>query len=183
MTEHRANVGAHMDAAVAMGDGLLLGALKMRSLYRFECLDSNGKVKWIEEIENLVTNEGLNDLLSKYFKGSSYTAAWYLGLKGAGSAASGDTLASHAGWTEVSAYSGNRQAVTLGSVSGQSVSNSGAVNAFSINGTATAAGGFLCSAASGTSGILYGVADFGTSRSVISGDTLNVTVTLTSASA
>lgn len=183
MTEHRARFGAQMDAAVAMGGGLDLGALKMKSFYRFECLDRNGKLRWIEEIENLVTNEGLNDLLSKYFKGSSYTAAFFLGLKGAGLPAAADTLASHAGWTEVTAYTGSRQAVTLGTVSGQSVSNSGAVNAFAITGSATVAGGFLCTVATGTSGILYGVADFGTSRSVINGDTLNVTCSLTSASA
>lgn len=182
MTEHRAAVGAQMQAAAAIRGGLI-GALKMKSLYRFECLDRSGKVRWIEEIENLVTNAGLDDLLSKYFKGSSYTAAFYLGLKGAGSAAAGDTLASHGGWSEVTAYTGARQAVTLGSVSGQSVSNSGAVNAFAINGTATVAGGFLCTAASGTSGILYGVADFGSSRSVLNGDTLNVTATLSAASA
>lgn len=183
MTEHRALAGAQMDAAAAMGGGLVLGAVGMESLYRFECFDADGNIRWFEEVKNLVTNEGLNDLLGKYFKGASYTAAFYLGLKGAGTPASADTLASHSGWAEVTAYSGNRQAITLGSVSGQSVSNSGAVNSFSINGTATVAGGFLCTAASGTSGVLYGVADFGSSRSVLSGDVLNVTCTLTSASA
>lgn len=181
--ENRASVGARMDAAVAMQGGLDIGAPEMSTLYRFECRDSAGNVKWIEEVHNLVTNAGLDDLLSKYFKGSAYTASWYVGLKGAGSPAAGDTLASHAGWTEVTAYTGNRQAVTLGSVSGQSVSNSGSVNAFAINGSATVAGGFLCSAATGTSGVLYGAANFGSSRSLESGDTLNVTVTLTAASA
>ena len=183
MADHRADVGAQMGAAVAMRGGLDLGAPQMTSVYRFECVGADGAVKWTEEVHNLVTNEGLNDLLSKYFKGSSYTAAFYVGLKGTGSAAAGDTLASHAGWTEVSSYTGNRQALTLGSVSGQSVNNSGAVNSFAITGTATVAGGFVCTVATGTSGILYGVADFASSRSVINGDTLSVTVTLTSASA
>jgi len=53
---------------------------------------------------------------------------------------------------------------------------------FSINGTATIAGAFLGSASSGTSGTLYGVVDFGSARSVLSGDTLQVTVTVTAAS-
>jgi len=39
------------------------------------------------------------------------------------------------------------------------------------------------SAKGGTGGILYGVVDFGSSRAVISGDTLEITVTLTAASA
>lgn len=180
--KHGAAVDAQMDAAVVMGANIL-GAIKMKSLYRFECLDAKGKVRWIEEIENLVCNGGLDDLLSKYFKGSSYTAAWYMGLKGAGTIAAADTLASHGGWTEFTSYTGDRQAVTLGTVSGQSVNNSGAVNAFAITGSGTVAGGFLATVATGTSGVLYGAADFGTSRSVINGDTLNVTVTLTAASA
>jgi hypothetical protein len=74
----------------------------------------DGEVKWVEEFDNLVTTEGKNDILDKYFKGSAYTAAWYLGLKGTGSAAVGDTLASHAGWAEVTPYAGNRPAITFG---------------------------------------------------------------------
>jgi len=56
---------------------------------------------------------------------------------------------------------------------------------FTINGTATVAGAFITSSntKSGTTGTLYGAVDFSSSRSVISGDTLTVTVTLTAASA
>jgi hypothetical protein len=180
---HNANVGVQTEASAEMGGGLAMAVLGMKSLYRFECLDSEGNVKWVEEIENLVTNEGLNDVLNKYFKGSSYTAAFYVGLKLTGTIAAGDTLASHAGWTEASSYTGNRQAITLGTVASQSVNNSGAVNAFAITGTMTVTGGFLCTVATGTSGVLYGAAEFSVSRAVINGDTLNVTVTLTAASA
>lgn len=181
--EHVIHAGMKSEGALAASHGLSLGTLGLTSIYRFECIGADGEVKWAEEVHNLVTNEGLNDVLSKYFKGSGYTAAFYVGLKATGTPAAGDTLASHAGWTEVSGYTGNRQALSLGSVSGQSVDNSASKAAFAINATATVTGAFVASVASGTSGILYGAADFGTSRSVISGDTLNVTVTLTSASA
>lgn len=136
-------------------------------------------VQWKETFHNLVTNEGRNDILTKYFKGSSYTAAWYLGLKGTGSAAAGDTLASHAGWSEVTPYSGNRPAITWGTASSQSLAASSAVS-YSITGTSTVAGAFISSVNTGTSGILYSAGDFGASRSVASGDTLNVTPTVTS---
>ena len=43
--------------------------------------------------------------------------------------------------------------------------------------------GFNKTAATGTAGTLYGVVDFSSSRAVISGDTLQVTVTVTAASA
>lgn len=132
--------------------------------------------KWTEEFKNTVTNEGRNDVLDQYFKGSAYTAAWYLGLKGTGSAAAGDTLASHAGWSEVTPYTGNRKSITWGTTSSQS--NTATAVSFAITGTATVAGAFITTALSGTSGILYSAGDFAASRSVASGDTLNVTPTV-----
>lgn len=135
------------------------------------------KEKWRETIHNLVTTEGKNDILDKYFKGSSYTAAWYLGLKGTGSAAAGDTLASHGGWSEVTPYSGNRPAITFGTTS--SGSNTASAVSYTINATATVAGAFVSSVNTGTSGKLYSAGDFAVSRGVASGDTLNVTPTVT----
>lgn len=145
--------------------------------YRVECVGADGRVKWVEEFSNLVTTAGKNDLMTKYFKGSTYTAAWYLGLKGTGSAAVGDTLASHAGWSEVNPYSGNRPAITFGTASGGSLAASSAVS-YSITGSATVAGAFVASANTGTSGTLYSAGDFTAARSVVSGDTLNVTPTV-----
>lgn len=160
-----------------------IGKLKTSTLYEVVCLDRNGVEKWRERVPNLVVNAGLNDLLDKYFKGSSYSAAWYVGLKGAGTIAAGDTIASHGGWTEITAYTGNRKALALGSVASQSVSNSASVAAFAIDAAATVAGAFICTAETGTSGVLYGAADFSSPRGVEDGDTLNVTATLTAASA
>ncbi|WP_156815529.1 hypothetical protein [Pseudanabaena sp. PCC 6802] len=97
--------------------------------------------------------------------------------------AAGDTLASHAGWTELApgtAYTGNRQALTLGTVAAGSVDNSASKAVFPILANNTVAGAFICTAATGTSGILYGEGNFtGGNRSVVNGDTLNVTITLT----
>lgn len=133
--------------------------------------------KWEEVFHNLVTNEGRNDLIDKYFKGSSYTAAWYMGLKGTGSAAAGDTLASHAGWSELTPYTGNRKTITWGTTASQS--NSATAVSFAITGTASVYGAFVASVNSGSSGILYSAGDFAASRSVVNGDTLNVTPTVT----
>lgn len=132
--------------------------------------------KWTETFRNLVTTEGKNDIIDKYFKGSSYTAAWYLGLKGTGSAANGDTLASHGGWSEVTPYAGNRPAITWGTTS--SGSNTASAVSISITGTSTVAGAFVASVNTGTSGKLYSAGDFAAPRSVANGDTLNVTPTV-----
>lgn len=151
------------------------------AIYKVTCLGPDGAEKWTEEFHNLITTEGKNDVLDKYLKGSSYTAAFYVGLKATGSVAAGDTLASHSGWSELTDYSGNRKALTLGTVASGSVDNSASPASFAINATITVTGAFVATASSGSSGVLYSAGEFSTSKAVASGDTLNVTVTLTMA--
>lgn len=138
------------------------------------------------DVPNLTTTAGKNDQLTQYFKGSAYTATWFVGLVDNASFtayAVGDTMASHGGWIETNTtYSqGTRPAWTGGSVSAGSVDNSASVAVFSMTGTITVRGAFLNSVSTkgGSTGTLYGAADFGAARSLLSGDTLNVTVTLT----
>jgi hypothetical protein len=95
-------------------------------------------------------------------------------------------MSSHSGWSEITSYSQSvRQTLTLGTASSGSIDNVGNLATYTINGTATIAGAFINSdnTKGGSSGTLYGVVDFSSSRAVISGDTLTVTVTLTAASA
>ena len=157
-------------------------------VYTVTCVGADGVEKWSDTFHNLVVNQGLANMNGAYLAGTAQTTTWYLGLvtgPGSGTAfAAGDTLASHIGWTENTDYSGNRKAVTFGSPtsgspSGQSaISNSASPSAFTMTGTATIAGAFLCSASSGTAGILFSEGDFtGGDKSVASGDTLNVTYT------
>lgn len=171
-----ANLTQSNSAGLISRPGLIASILSPAFEYQLVCRDRFGNIKWEETIRNLVTTEGKNDIIDKYFKGSSYTAAWYLGLKGTGSAAAGDTLASHGGWSEVTPYSGNRPAITFGTTS--SGSNTASAVGFSITGTATVAGAFIASVNTGTSGKLYSAGDFAASRSVANGDTLNVTPTV-----
>lgn len=182
--------------------------LAMSTVYTFECYTrpdtisqddwglmspddrvANGKLKWRDQNNNTVVNVGLDDVLDKYFKGSAYTAAHYVGITaGSPTPAAADTMASHGGWTEVTAYSeGVRQTLTLGTVSSQSVSNTASKATFSISSDSTTIGGAFTvtdSTKSGTSGTLYGIAALSAGNKVLdSGDTLQVTVTLTAASA
>jgi hypothetical protein len=135
-------------------------------------------LKWAESFDNLVTTAGKTDLLDKYLKAAGYTAGWFLLLKGTGSAAAGDTLASHAGWSEVTPYSGNRPSITWGTTTAGS--NTATTVSFSITSAATVAGAGICTVATGTTGLLYNAGDFTSgSKAVDTGDTLNVTITLT----
>jgi hypothetical protein len=152
-----------------------------------ECYDKDGLLKWSAEESNLVVNVGLQYMAGVALTSTTQilTTSWYIGLYGAGASntpAATDTLASHAGWTEVNPYSGNRPAVTFVAATNANpsvVTNSASPAAFSINATQVVGGAFLCSAASGTSGTLFSAADFQSpgDRSVVSGDTLNVTYT------
>lgn len=168
--------GFGSQAGVVARPGYVEAAGVPKFHYEVVCFDADGAEKWRDDFTNLVTTAGKNDIVDKYFKGSAYTAAWYLGLKGTGTAAAGDTLASHATWSEVNPYSGNRPAITFGTTS--SGSNTASAVTYTITGSATVAGAFIASAASGTSGTLYSAGDFATSRSVASGDSLQVTVTV-----
>jgi hypothetical protein len=176
-----------VSAGVTAGSGVKSKAAG-GGVFTVQCRDQAGNLKWEENVPNLVVNVGLQDMNTKYFSGSSYTATWYLGLYGAGASntpAAGDTMASHAGWTEQVGYSqATRPACTFGTATTADpsvISNSASPATFSINATATIGGAFLTSnnTKSGTTGILFSAADFAApgDRSVVSGDTLSVTYT------
>jgi hypothetical protein len=156
------------------------------------CYDSEGNLKWEEHFPNLVVNVGKIDLLNKYFAGSAYTAAWYLGLVNGGTSPTynaADTMSSHSGWTEVTGYSNaTRPAASFGSAtaSGGGAGSAGtgtistSATAFNINATNTVAGAFLTTSNTigGTTGTLFSAGSFTSgNRSVLSGDVLNVTWT------
>ena len=169
--------------------------LSITGSYEVKCFDADGNLKWVDGFENIVVNTGKIDLLTKYFKGTSYTAAFYLGLvnnAGFTTYAPDDTMISHAGWAESAAYfNATRPSVSFGTATASggssnpgvagtgSISNTTAVT-FNINATATILGAFLTTdnTISGTSGTLYSVGTFtGGSRSVVLGDSLLVTYT------
>lgn len=164
----------------------LRAAVQASTWYDVECYDKNGRLKWRDGFWNIVVTTGLNKLLDATFKNGLTTPAWYVGLKGTGSMVAGDTMASHAGWAEIVPYSdANRPTYTPGTIASGAVDNSASKAVFNINATSTVYGCFMAdnNTKSGTTGTLYGGGDFSSSRAVVNGDTLNVTVTLTQTSA
>lgn len=144
---------------------------------------------WEREIENLITTAGLNDVLTKYLKNGTTSAAWYVGLvDNAGFSAynAADTLASHAGWTEWTDYTGNRKAITFGTAAGGVLASS-SIATFTVSGatgTETLDGMFVCDVTSGTSGILLSEGAFtGGDAPVANGYVITATYQLTLASA
>lgn len=158
----------------------------MRILKRMQSME---ELKDERSIINLVPTAGLNDVLDKYWAGSAYTAAWYMGLINDTSytgIVAGDTMASHAGWTEDANYaSATRPAVSFSAASGGVKATSATVN-FSMNATTNLKGAFVASNStkSGTTGILSSAGLFIQGDwAQINGNTLQVSFssTLTSA--
>ena len=166
-------------------------AAQATGVFHIICRDKDGNFKWQAESKNLVVNAGL-----AYMAGTALTGAapvtqitsFFLGLYGAGASntpAAGDTMASHAGWTEDTNYSNaTRVAATFAiatTANPSVVTNSASPAVFNINGTTTIGGAFLTSgsAKGGTTGTLFSAADFGApgDRSVVNSDTLSVTYT------
>jgi hypothetical protein len=163
-------------------------AAQAAGAYHVECRDKDGNLKWAAESKNLVVNAGLAYMAGSALTSVTQITSWYLGLvTGPGSGttyAAGDTMSSHAGWTEFVNYSNaTRVAATFATATTANPSvatNTASPAVFNINGAGgTVAGAFLTSgsAKSGTTGTLFSAADFGSpgDRSVVNGDTLSVT--------
>lgn len=136
-------------ASISAGGGAK-DKVKAGGVFRIQCRDREGNIKWEEQSHNLVVNEGLQDMNAKYFTGSGYTALWYLGLYGPAASnnpSAGDTMLSHGGWTEVTSYSqATRPQCVFGTPTTADPSvatNSASPAIYSINGTMTVGGAFF----------------------------------------
>ena len=158
-------------------------------VFKVTCFDADGRLKWEDQFHNLVVNQGLQDLNTKYFKGVAYTAGWFLGLVDNASLPSpnpyvaGDTLASH-GWLEVAQgtiYTGNRKGCVFGTASTADpsvIDNAASPAVFNIIASATIAGAFLTNQEISNTGVLFSAGSFtGGNKTVANGDTVNVTYT------
>lgn len=153
-----------------------------------ECYAPDGTLKWRDEGHNIVTNEGLNDILTKYFKAGTGPTWYVVPIDHTAAPAAGDTYTntmSDANKEFVGYSETVRQEWVDGAVSSQSISNSGSVAAFSITASGTLYGAALVDTitkGSAASGVLYSRVNFtGGSRAVSNGDTVQITYTFGSA--
>lgn len=169
----------YSDYLIAIKEGINEAVLR-------DCVSEWRGLIYFSKFSNIVVDAGINYSLSAGLAAGAQITSWYVGLAAATPTfAAGDTMSSHAGWTEITGYSeSTRQVWTPGAVSGKSVSNTASKATFSVNASVTTGGGFLTSgsAKSGTTGTLFaGQADSNGNRNFFSGDTIQVTYTFSAA--
>ena len=181
----KSKAGMQSDGGAKANAGAL-GQAQAVGLWRIECKDGEGNLKWVEETKNLVVNQGLDSLLGSTLAGWTQVTSWcVLVTSGHPTVAAGDTGTTHAGWDEFTGYSeATRQYWLYGAVSGQSVTNSNSKAVLSINAAGTIGGaGLITPNSKGVAGgSLYAVGSFSL-KTLSSGDTLNVQATFTTAAA
>lgn len=147
-------------------------------------IDAQGRLCWEEEYPNTVVTVGKNLALDTYLAGSAYTVTGpYVFLISDSSytaISAADTMASHAGWTEFTGYSGNRPTPSWSAASAGAKAFSSAVT-FAVTSPGTLKGGGIVfgSGASNTpgntGGTMYSAGLFtGGDQPVTSGGTLSV---------
>lgn len=118
----------------------------------------DGKELFKEVFSNGITNVGKNHILDT-FLGAEAKDTWYIGLIGSGATLSAaDTLASHAGWNEVTSYVDDRKEATFTDPASGKMIKSDAIS-FTTNAETVLRGAFLCNNSSkgtaGETGILW----------------------------
>ena len=157
--------------------------------YEFKCFGEDGSLKWSESIENTVMTLGKDALLTNALKGSSYTAAVYVGLISSvsytGVPVVGDTMSSHPTWTEAGVANAPtfaaRVAATFGTAGSGSLATSSSSN-FTMTGAGTVKGAMIVfngatSTIANTSGTLYAAGLFSGDKAVVTNDVIQVSYT------
>lgn len=189
MTTDRLNARARAGASLKAGHGAAEHANARGIFYGILRDYKDGPIIWQGPCPNTVVTVGKNYLLDNALAGSSFTAAYYMGLISSVSysaIAAGDTMASHAGWTEAAATNAPDYDEAARPTAAWSAASAGAkaLSAgldFTFNESGTVKGCFLTTVATkdGTTGTLVSAGLFsGGDQPVVSGNVLTVSYSL-----
>lgn len=201
MQKELSNFGDHAQATMQSN---VAGSesVGIEGCYHVVCRDAEGNIKWQDEFPNLVNSIGKELMLDTLLSGTAYTTVGpFLGLISGASPTflAGDTMASHAGWTEFINYTVGGSPVrgtasfSAATSTGASPTNVTTKTATAITYTITGGGGtvggcFLVtgsgasSTQNNTSGTLYSAGAFATAKITTAGDTVSVTYSTTATS-
>lgn len=127
--------------------------------------------------KNGVTVVGKNHLLDVGFGGAAAVSPWYIGLISQSPTpvlSENDTLASHGGWTELTAYAGDRKE-WVDAAAASKIKGTTTAATYVFTGTGTVGGLLIASVATTTSGVLWATGLFTTPIPVEDTDEIRVT--------
>ncbi len=178
--------GASDACAASVAKGVQsFDSLGISGRFKMTCHDADGNLKWEEEFANSVVDAGKKYLLDA-MTAAPTIAGPFLGLIATYTAtAAGDTMGSHAGWTEFTGVA-TRGTPTWTAASGTGTvtkAHSGTVSftatsGGTINGCFIVLGSGAVNTVSSTAGTLYSAGSF-TAKTVATSDVLQVTYSTT----
>jgi len=199
MQKELSNFGDHAEITM-QANAVIPEGMGVDGYYHVECRDAQGNLKWNEEFPNLVVAVGKQLMLDTLLRtsGTYTTVGPFLGLiNNSTTFAAADTMTSKS-WTELTTYTVGGSAVrgtavfaastSSGSTPSNVTTSTATAITYTMTGSATVYGCFLVtgsgavSTLSSTAGTLYSEGNFGTAKTVTSGDTVSVTYSTTATS-
>lgn len=157
--------------------------IKAKGHYLVEHL-RGGRVIGSFQVDNLITENGLDKMLDVMFHGTAAISPWYMGLinnAGFTAIAATDTHDTHPGWVEFTNYAeATREVWPEDAASGQAITNTTLME-YNINATGQIKGAYLSNlSAKGSvaAGTLWNATAFSSVLNVINGDVLRLTYTV-----
>jgi hypothetical protein len=161
--------------------------LKIGSNWKFECRSKDGKLKWEDEIHNVVTDEGFTKLLDVMFHGGTQITTWYILLYETNTTPTTSTTYATPIFTETSSYDeANRVEYNEAAATGNAITNSANKARFTFNASKTIYGGALVGGGVAPStkgniaggGTMFCAALLDAAKVVTDDDYLDITITI-----
>ena len=153
------------------------GSLLIGGMWSWDIWTPEGDLKAQGQFSNGILTVGLNALLEAYFREGTQPAAFYAGLideTDYTTLAISDTMAVHAGWTEITDYSSATRPVWSPGAPASGLMTAPSAMEFTMSSSQTAKGLFMCtdSVKGGTDGTLWAHGLFDTEQLLQASETL-----------
>jgi hypothetical protein len=159
----------------------------VKSIWNWICQDKDGNFKWSVDVENVVTDEGLESILDVVFMSGTQITAWYVALIEDGSSPTSASTYAVPVYTECVDVTNATRPTFDGVQTDQQVDNIVSKAVFTMDATVDLIGGALVGGGTDADvlgdtaggGTLYCAVEFGTPISVVATDVVSIAITIT----
>ena len=167
------------DAFVARSGESL--SLREHGVFRVRCLDGAGNVKWEEDAQNALTNEGEEYFLNAALRATGGVSTFYIRLLNTGASPGASSTLASPGGTEASGTGYSAQSVTFGAPSkpGSHYQSASTQASWTAGASWTAVTYMYLATTSNNTGKHVAYAALSQSRTLATNDQLQITYTIT----